>query len=162
MEDNEKKIKLVFNEEKKELNTIPKSFQELKDIFVKIYNQNPKFTFNFYFFEKNNDKNQIIIDDQQNNFEQQIKEIINSNNPEIYVHRINETLIFKSHIDLDILNVKSSESIDNDIIIELEKIKEENEKLIKEKNKIIKSNRKFIEEINELKIKLENENKEKY
>ena len=133
MEDNEKKIKLVFNEEKKELNTIPKSFQELKDIFVKIYNQNPKFTFNFYFFEKNNDKNQIIIDDQQNNFEQQIKEIINLNNPEIYVYRINETIIFKSHMDLDIINAKSSESIDNDIKIELETIKEENEKLIKEK-----------------------------
>ena len=74
-------------------------------------------------------------------------------------------------MDLNILDVKSSESIENDIDnpynkdkieIELQKIKEENEKLIKEKNKIIKIYRKFIEEINELKIKLENENKEKY
>ena len=154
MEDKEKKIKLVFNEEKKELKTIPKSFQELKNIFVNIYNQNPKFKFNFYFNENNNDKNRKIIDDQQNNFEQQIKEIKNLNNPEIYVYRINETIIYKSHIDLDILDVKSSESIENDIDnpynkdkieIELQKIKEENEKLIKEKNKIIKTNRKFIE-----------------
>ena len=53
MKDNKKKIKLIFYEEKKELNSIPKSFQELKNAFIKLYNQNPKFIFNFYFFEQN-------------------------------------------------------------------------------------------------------------
>ena len=49
MLDNTKKIILIFNEEKKELKSFPRSFQELKNNFVKLYNQNENFTYKFFY-----------------------------------------------------------------------------------------------------------------
>ena len=112
MSDNEKKIKLIFNKEKKELNTIPKNYQELKKIFKQIFNPNPKLIFNFYFIEQTDEKDEILIDEGEA-FLKQIEEIKNLNNPEIYAFQVNVSEFFDKSFSFD--NAKSFVSIHNNI-----------------------------------------------
>ena len=111
--DNTKKIIFIFNEEKKELKTFPKNYQELKNNFVKLYNQNEDFKYQFFYIQSK-DKKEKEIKEEQDIFENQMTDLKYCSIPEIHVFRVKLTIINKqSDNDLDLNNVESCESIDN-------------------------------------------------
>ena len=149
MSDNEKKIKLVLNEEKKELNIIPKSFQELNHIFKQMFNPNPNLRFDFYFIEQNDEKDEVYLDEGEA-FLKQIEEIKNQKNPEIYAFQANDSELFDDHFSFN--DAKSCESIHNNSM--------ENENNSNNNNDNIgeteKSETFRIENSGSMKIKMEN------
>lgn len=114
MEDNKKKIILNFNCEKKELNKIPESFEELKKCFFETFHINPSDNFQFLFIDKDGDK--LRIDEKKEEFIKQITEIADYDNPEIIGEQDNllsndET---PNSIDFFLLGkVDESENFDN-------------------------------------------------
>ena len=80
----EAKIKLCYNKEIKVMDYIPKNFQDLKNFFIKEFQENSYNNYNFYFIDENNNKNQKEITEEIEYFNEQIKNILNQNEHIIY------------------------------------------------------------------------------
>ena len=81
----EKKIKifLSYKKEIREMNFIPKSYYELNDYFLSIFEQKSSKKFIFYFNDQNNQKK--IFEEKQDLFQNTINEISQQNNPKIFI-----------------------------------------------------------------------------
>ena len=177
MERNKKKIILSFKREKKILNKIPESYEDLKNSFFESFSLNPSNNFHFLFINKVLSK--VSIDKKKEEFKKQIDEISRLENPEIIV--LNEFQNSPSKIDF--LNVEEVESeyLDNkdakndpelrikQLEEELKRLKDENKKLLednknfekaltKEENNYKKKNLNLIQQIKNLKDKIEKQN----
>ena len=114
MEDNKKNITLIYNNIKKEMNSIPKNYEELKIAFQHLFEINqPPNNFKFYFIEESEEKDQIYIDENQEYFERHIKEILQNSNPEIYVISSLSLLKFASDFSLNANFTESVYNVDN-------------------------------------------------
>ncbi len=114
MEDNKKNITLIYSNIKKEMNSIPKNYEELKIAFQRLFEINqPPNNFKFYFIEESEEKDQIYIDENQEYFERHIKEILQNSNPEIYVIPSLSLLKFASDFSLNANFTESVYNIDN-------------------------------------------------
>ena len=76
-------INLIYKDETRKMNFIPKSYEELKDHFLYIFKQKSSKKFKFYIKEQNNQKK--LIDEKQNLFQNTIKKISQENNLIIYI-----------------------------------------------------------------------------
>ena len=114
MEDNKKNITLIYNNIKKEMNSIPKNYEELKIAFQRLFEINqPPNNFKFYFIEESEEKDQIYIDENQEYFERHIKEILHNSNPEIYVISSLSLLNSSSNFSLNAIYTESVYNVDN-------------------------------------------------
>ena len=90
----EKKIEITFiyNDETRKINFIPKSYEELKDHFLYIFEQKSSKKFIFHIKEQNSQKK--LIEEKQDLFQNTIKTISQDNNPIIYASE--EDSVFKN------------------------------------------------------------------
>ena len=84
MEDNKKKITIIYMNNKKELNSVPKSHEELKNNFCDMFGVDLS-SINFYFYFLDEEKDQVLIDKEKEHFEEKMNDIIQQLNPEIYL-----------------------------------------------------------------------------
>ena len=128
----------------------PSTFSELKFGFLNIFDLEDKSSFSFYYILDSKDNNKTYIKDDKT-YEEFIKNLKNDKNLTIYINELNEDSGCDS---LD----------DNDILKELESIKELliKEEEINQKLKIV--NKKYKDEMSQLEVEInkEEENKKEY
>ena len=128
----------------------PSTFSELKLGFLNIFDLEDKSSFSFYYILDSKNNNKTYIKDDKT-YEEFIKILKNDKNLTIYINELNED---SGYNNLD----------DNDILKELESIKELliKEEEINQKLKIV--NKKYKDEMSQLEIEInkEEENKKEY
>ena len=128
----------------------PSTFSELKFGFLNIFDLEDKSSFSFYYILDSKNNNKTYIKDDKT-YEEFIKILKNDKNLTIYINELNED---SGYDNLD----------DNDILKELESIKELliKEEEINQKLKIV--NKKYKDEMSQLEIEInkEEENKKEY
>ena len=128
----------------------PSTFSELKFGFLNIFDLEDKSSFSFYYILDSKDNNKTYIKDDKT-YEEFIKNLKNDKNLIIYINELNED---SGYDNLD----------DNDILKELESIKELliKEEEINQKLKIV--NKTYKDEMSQLEVEInkEEENKKEY
>ena len=76
-------ITLIYKDETRKMNFIPKSYEELKEHFLNTFEQKSSKKFIFHIKEQNNQKK--LIEEKQDLFQNTINEISQQNNPIIYI-----------------------------------------------------------------------------
>lgn len=84
MERNIKKITLIFENDKREINEIPQNFEDLKNSFFEAFLVMPSNKYTFCFKEKG-DEDYFIIDESKEEYQKKMNEILEQENSEIYV-----------------------------------------------------------------------------